>query len=61
MRNPQLLEYLLQANRRVIDDLTLTDVVQLFDALYKSQVTIPNQIMDQFVQKFQDQVTAKEL
>ena len=61
MRNPQLLEYLLMANRRVIDDLTLTDVVQLFDALYKSQVTIPNQIMDQFVQKFQDQVTAKEL
>lgn len=61
MRNPQLLEYLLKANRRVIDHLTLTDVVQLFDALYKSQVTIPNQIMDQFVQKFQDQVTAKEL
>ena len=61
MRNPQLLEYLLKANRRVIDDLTITDVVQLFDALYKSQVTIPNQIMDQFVQKFQDQVTAKEL
>ena len=45
----------------MIDDLTLTDVVQLFDALYKSQVTIPNQIMDQFVQKFQDQITAKEL
>jgi hypothetical protein len=49
MRNPQLLEYLLKANRRVIEDLTLVDVVQLFDAHYKSQVSIPNQSMDPFV------------
>jgi len=61
MRNPQLLEYLIKANHIVVDDLTLLDVVQLFDALYKSQISIPNQVMDPFVQKFQDDVTVKLL
>lgn len=42
-----------------MDQMDVNDLVNLFDALYKSQLSVVDQLYDPLVEKFMDQLTVE--
>lgn len=59
MRDPSILVLALQAYHTIIDEMDVNDLVQLFDALYKSQLSVVDQLYDPLVEKFMNQLTVE--
>ena len=62
IKNPNIVLNLIKAYSKVIDQMKVQDLIQIFDALYKSQLdTVGDHLMDQFLHKFLTQLNVGDL
>lgn len=61
LRDPILLQCLLKAATKKINEVSVQELISLFDALYKTQLTIEGQLFDPLVLHFMPKLSCSEL